>query len=130
MPELLTTVREKGKRTRPRRTLLYGTHGIGKSTFASCMPGSIILDLEDGLEDIECKATPRIESFSEVMEWIAELYSGKHDYQTIVVDTLDFLERLIWKQVCLEGGKNVIEEFGFGKGYKLALQVCRASGRS
>lgn len=123
MPELLKTIQKKGKRSKPRRTLLYGTHGIGKSTFASCMPKPIILDLEDGLEDIDCQATPRLESLDEVMSWVAELYQGKHGYQTVVIDTLDFLERLVWKSVCASGGKKVIDDFGFGKGYKLSLQV-------
>lgn len=123
MPELLKTIVKKGKRTKPRRTLLYGTHGIGKSTFGACMPKPIVIDLEDGLEDIECQATPRIESLEEFMGWIAELFEGKHNYETVVVDTLDFLERLIWKDVCAKGSKTVIDEFGFGKGYKLALKV-------
>jgi len=123
MPELLKTIEKKGKRTKPRRTLLYGTHGIGKSTFASCMPKPLILDLEDGLDDIDCQATPRLDSLDEVLEWVAELYTGKHGFETVVIDTLDFLERLIWKGVCASGGKKVIDEFGFGKGYKLALQV-------
>ncbi len=121
MPELLKTIEKKGKRTKPRRTLLYGTHGIGKSTFASCMPKPIILDLEDGLDDIVCHATPLLESLEDFLAWIAELYEGEHKFETLVVDTLDFLERLIWKDVCEKGGKRVIDDFGFGKGYKLAL---------
>lgn len=123
MPELLATIEKKGKRTKPRRTLLYGTHGIGKSTFASCMPAPIIFDLEDGLDDIECDATPRLETLDEVLAWIGELYDGAHKFETICIDTLDFLERLIWKSVCAKGGKNVIDDFGFGRGYKAALAV-------
>lgn len=123
MPELLTTIEKKGKREKPRRTLIYGTHGIGKSTFASCMPAPIIFDLEDGLDDIECDATPRLESLDDVLAWIGELYEGQHKFETICIDTLDFLERLIWKSVCAKGGKTVIDDFGFGRGYKAALQV-------
>lgn len=87
------------------------------------MPGAIILDLEDGLEDIDCQATPHLETLDEVLAWIGELYEGTHKYETIVIDTLDFLERLIWKSVCAKGGKTVIDDFGFGRGYKAALQV-------
>lgn len=123
MPDLLKTIQKKGKRTKPRRTLIYGTHGIGKSTFASCMPVPLILDLEDGLEDIECQATPKIDSFEEFMGWIAELYEEKHAFKTVAVDTLDFLERMIWKSLCAQEKKATIDDFGFGRGYKMALQI-------
>jgi len=123
MPDLLKTIEKKGKRTKPRRTLLYGTHGIGKSTFGSCMPKPIIINLEDGLDDIECQATPVIGDLGEFLSWIGELYEGKHGFETLVVDTLDFLERLVWKDVCETGGKKVIDDFGFGKGYKHALKI-------
>ena len=111
MPDLLKTIEKKGKRTKPRRTLLYGTHGIGKSTFGSCMPKPIIINLEDGLDDIECQATPVITGLNEFLSWIGELYEGRHGYETLVIDTLDFLERLVWKDVCETGGKKVIDDF-------------------
>ena len=42
---------QRGKLVRPRRCLLVGQHGIGKSTAAR---DALILDLEDGSGDIEC----------------------------------------------------------------------------
>lgn len=121
MPELLKTVQKRGKGDQPRRTLLYGTHGIGKSTFASRMPGHLIFDLEDGLNNIVCDATPKLGNMNEVMGWITELYEQDHKYKVICIDTIDFLERIIWKEVCREGNKKALDDFGFGKGYKLAL---------
>lgn len=122
MPDLLKTIEKKGKRTKPRRTLLYGTHGIGKSSFAACAPKPIFLDLEDGLETIEVHATPKIETLEEFLEWIGELYESDHKFETLVVDTLDFLERKVWEKVCRDGNKKTIDDFGFGKGYKSALK--------
>lgn len=42
---------------------------------------------------------PLAESFEDVMEAIMALYSDTHDYQTVVVDSADWLEQLIWKEV-------------------------------
>jgi hypothetical protein len=121
MPKLLETVVTKGTGDLPRRTLLYGTHGVGKSTFAASIPDHLILDIEDGLNDIECQASPKVNDTGEFMAWITELYTEKHKYKALVVDTIDFLERMIWKEVCETGGKESIGDFGFGKGYSQAL---------
>ena len=34
--------------------MLYGTHGIGKSSWAAQAPGVLFLNVEDGLNDIDC----------------------------------------------------------------------------
>lgn len=121
MPKLLETVVQKGDGSLPRRTLLYGTHGVGKSTFAASIPDHLILDIEDGLNDIQCQSTPKLTATDELMAWVTELYTEKHKYKAIVIDTVDFLERMIWKEVCDAGGKDSIGDFGFGKGYAHAL---------
>jgi hypothetical protein len=121
MPKLLETVIQQGARDMPRRTLLYGTHGVGKSTFASSIPDHLILDIEDGLSDIVCQSSPKINSVEELMGWITELYTEKHKFKAMVVDTIDFLERMIWKEVCDSHGKDSLGDFGFGKGYAFAL---------
>ena len=112
-----------GKRTRPRRVLLYGTHGIGKSTWAASSPRPIALATEDGLDDIGCDRTPLLTSTTEVGQWLVALGSPEpHGYQTVVIDTLDWLEKLIWSATAREGGKDSIEDFGYGKGYVYAMQ--------
>ena len=42
----------KGRKARPRRVMLYGTHGIGKSTFGAMAEKPIFVPTEDGLADI------------------------------------------------------------------------------
>ena len=44
---------ETGRVTRPRRTLVYGTHGIGKSSFAARFPSAIVVQTEEGLSRAE-----------------------------------------------------------------------------
>ena len=61
------------------------------------------------------------ESFDHVMKALSELYSEKHPYRTIVIDTLDWLERLIWTDVCRKRMVENIEDIGFAKGYVFAI---------
>jgi hypothetical protein len=110
---------------KPHRVMLYGTHGIGKSTFASMAPSPIFIQIEDGLASVDCDAFPKSEKLAHVMEAIGELYQGEHQYKTVVIDTLDWLERLIWSEVCEAKGVKNIEDIGYGKGYTMALDYWR-----
>lgn len=105
---------------RPRRVMIYGTHGIGKSTFGSCAPKPVFVPTEDGLNDLKVKMFPVAKSFGQFMDNLGKLADGPHEFETVVIDSADWLETLIWNQVCADGGKNSIEEFGFGKGYGYA----------
>ena len=113
----------KGKRAAPRRVLLYGTHGIGKSTWAASSPKPLVLATEDGLDDVGVDRTPKLTDSSEVAQWLINLGGEEqHGYQSVVIDTLDWLEKLIWQAVCRDGRKQSIEDFGYGKGYIFAMR--------
>lgn len=114
-----------GRSPAPRRVMLYGTHGIGKSTFAACAPKPIFLQTEDGLGEIECDKLPVATTFNEAMKGLSELYTESHPYQTIVIDSLDWLERLIWSEVCRKRNVESIEDIGYAKGYIFALTQWR-----
>jgi hypothetical protein len=101
--------------------LVYGTAGIGKSTFATNAPAPIVLQTEDGLGAIDCHKFPVATSLEQVLEAISALYTESHDYQTVVIDSLDWLERLVWESVCELRQVSNIEDIGYGKGYLFAL---------
>ena len=110
--------------------MLYGVHGIGKSTFGAMAPRPVFIQTEDGLDSIDCARFPPADAFDSVMAAIMELYTELHEYQTIVVDSLDWLERLIWEEVVrrkprTDKGREVssIEDYGFAKGYTYALDL-------
>jgi hypothetical protein len=105
--------------------MLYGTHGIGKSTFGSMAPKPIFIQTEDGLGGIECDRFPLSETFDQVIATLAELYSENHRFQTVAIDSLDWLERLIWAEVCRKRGVESIEDIGYAKGYTFALTQWR-----
>jgi len=117
LEELIKT----GLENKPPRILLYGTHGIGKSRFAAMSPSPIFIPTEDGLTTIDVPRFPLAQSLDNVWEYMGKLISENHQYQTVIMDTIDWLENLIWKEVCKTGQKEKIEDFGYGKGYNNAL---------
>lgn len=109
-----------GRQNLPRRSLIYGENGIGKSRIAASFPKPLFLNMEDGLGDIDCDKTDRLREYADVVSGIAYLIQQQHEYKSVVVDTADWLERLIFKMVAAEKGKTTIEDIGFGKGYEAA----------
>ena len=127
---LLSSVTQ-GVQVLPRRVMVYGVHGIGKSTFGAMAPDPIFIQTEDGLANLGAARFPLAESFEQVMASITALYTEAHDYATVVIDSLDWLEQLIWKQVVRERGPanktkvDNIEDFGFARGYMYAIDYWR-----
>lgn len=114
---------QRGRTSSPPRILVYGTEGIGKSTLAAHAPQPVFVQTEDGLGEIDCHKFPLATTFGEVTTALEGLQSEQHDYQSVVVDSLDWLERLIWDAVCEDYGATSIEKVdgGYGKGYIYAL---------
>lgn len=100
----------------PQKILIYGVQGIGKNTFAATFKSPILLQIEDGSAAIDIPAFPLVTAFQGVIDVIQALH-GEHDYKTLVLDTLDWLEPLLWQACCEHHGKESIESFGYGKGY-------------
>ena len=116
---------QKGKRHRPPRLVIYGEHGMGKSTYASQAPTPVFIQTEDGLGNIDATSFPLANKYQDVLDAIAVLFTEDHEFQTVVIDSLDWLENLIWKHVAQEHGLESIEGIGFGKGYVFAADRFR-----
>jgi hypothetical protein len=110
---------------KPPRILTHGVAGVGKTNFAAGAPAPVFLLTEDGLGTLEVSHFPLARTFDEVMQALAALYSEPHQYQTLVVDSVDWLEPLVWARVCKDQGWASIEEGGYGKGYVAALDLWR-----
>ena len=116
-----------GKEAQPPRIMIYGSEGVGKSTFAASAPKPIFIQTEDGLGEIDCAKFPLVGSFDEMMAQLAAVRDEEHEYQTLVIDSLDWMERVIWDRVCADYGVKCIEKAdgGYGKGYTHALTYWR-----
>lgn len=113
----------KGKQSKPRRTLLYGVHGIGKSTWATQAPDCLLLNIEDGVGDIDCSKTEHLTSLDAVNEALLWIANDKHEFKHVAIDSADWLESLIHAEVAKKAGKESIADIGYGAGYKQALAL-------
>lgn len=119
---------------KPPRILIYGPQKIGKSSFGALANRPVFLQTEDGLDAINVDSFPLTKlvengggGFKELMKNLESLAMEEHNFKTLVVDSLDWMEPLVWEQVCKEHNVKSIEEVlkGFGKGYIQALDVWR-----
>jgi len=115
----------RGRIAAPRRVLVYGVHGIGKSSFAASAERPIVIQTEDGLANIDVARFPLATKFGDVLAALGELYTEEHEYRTVVIDSLDWLERLIHAEVCTKRGVETMEDVGYGKAFTFALTQWR-----
>ena len=106
-----------GKITKPQKVVIYGSEGIGKSTFAAQFPKPLFIDTEGSTSHLEVDRLPRPTSWQMLRQYIKDLKGDTMGYQTLVIDTADWAERLCEEAVCQSNGKVGIEDFGYGKGY-------------
>jgi len=117
----------RGKRLRPPRIVVYGTEGIGKSTFAAGSPKPIFIPVEEGVDNLDVESFEKPKSFGEVLDDIHDLRTKPHEYSTLVIDTLSALQRLLWDDLCTRCKVESIEDVGggYGKGYIFAVKDWR-----
>jgi hypothetical protein len=116
------------------RYMFYGPEGVGKSSLLSDVDDLLLADIEGGSDNIDVPRymfrdeegghVPR--SYSEVLSMIEDLNTNTgHGFKALGFDTADALEALMHRYICEQHGKGSIEEFGFGKGYQVALDEMR-----
>jgi hypothetical protein len=116
-PSILDQVTVR-KRKRPVFGVLVGPHGVGKSTFGATLPKPIVIATER-IDQIHVPKLPVPRTFTELYRQIDALDKEAHDYESIVLDSVDAADLLVVQRVCQEGKCKSIEEFGGGwqKGY-------------
>jgi hypothetical protein len=109
----------------PPRVCIHGVQGVGKSMYAAGSFKPIFLPFEDGLTGIETDSFPLITTWDETEQALTALINEQHSFGTVCIDSLDWLEPLIWDRVARDHGKDSIEAIPYGKGYAEALKYWR-----
>jgi hypothetical protein len=107
----------KTRRADAPKILLAGEPKIGKSTFAASAPNAVGIITEDGLSGIDANAFPLCKSLDDVYQAIGVLHGEDHNFGSVFVDSLDWMEPLVHAYVCKSNGWKDIEQPGYGKGY-------------
>jgi hypothetical protein len=101
---------------------IFGPEGVGKTTFASNFPGAVFIDTEGSTKHMD---VARFDTPVELMDVVNDLnyvLANPKQFGTVVIDTVDWLEKLIFQSVCSEKKIQNIEDIGYGKGYVYAKQ--------
>lgn len=107
-----------------RRIALLSHAGVGKTTWISSNPRTLILDFEDGAADVVCPAAHRISvrSVAQTTKILSDLASFGADpqrpFDVIAFDTLDSWVELAIQDFCAQQKISDIGDFGArGAGY-------------
>ena len=101
---------------------IYGTEGVGKTTFAARFPGAVFIDTEGSTKHMDVARFDFPDSLNDVLDELNYVVGHPEEIGTVIIDTVDWLEKYIFRAVCEEKGLKNIEDMGYGKGYVFAKQ--------
>lgn len=118
----------------PFRVLIYGPEKVGKSSWAAHAPKPIFISGDNGLGHIEgIDQFPTPSSYEDVIDAIDTLMNETHEFQTLVIDPLGWIEPLVFGEYIrrfpkLSDGTVVhdINDYGYFKGQAGAVDVWRS----
>lgn len=84
------------------KLLIYGETGTQKTRTASTFPGVIFADIDHGMSSVTEQVDnvfieDSIEGFKQLKDLYSFLKAGNHSYETVVLDTLNEMQRVIMR---------------------------------
>ncbi len=114
------------------KVMIYGLAGVGKSTLASKLKNPVFLDFEGGLNYLDVNRTKQYQTLEAFYKDLIDLYHAKErEYDTIVIDSADWMMRKIVEQVAGIDSKNLKETLvrsngGYGAGKQILENEVRS----
>ena len=106
-----------GKIHRAQKIVIYGSEGIGKTTFAAGFPNPLFIDTEGGTAHMDVNRLEKPDTWDGLVALVEEVSRNPGICGSLVIDTADWAEQVCMKDLCARYKKSGIEEFGYGKGY-------------
>lgn len=101
----------------PQKIIVYGVQGLGKTTLGATFEKPILLRTEDGAAALNVPTFPGlVTDYQHMLDAITSLHN-EHPFKTLVLDSLDWLEPIVFAQTCRRLEIESIEAPGYGKGY-------------
>ena len=116
----------KGRVKKPLFMSMYSGPGVGKTEFGASFPKPLFFDFEESTHNIDVERIDNITSFEDVMDGLHEILEcevGAFQFKSIIVDTIDELERLMHVYIAEAAGKQTIDHIGWQKGYDQAVNL-------
>jgi hypothetical protein len=107
----------RGKILGAQKCAIYGPEGIGKSYFASKFPNPVFIDTEGSTKHMDVARTSRPTSWTMLLEQVKYYKTNPTEYDTLIIDTADWAEKLCAIDVCATRNKKGIADFGYGNGF-------------
>ena len=114
----LAAIQKKAK-AKPSIVIIYGPSGLGKTTLAVGSKNPIVLQTEEGLgiltNNRDIPHFPLAKDYDTFYGYLRSLVDADElEYNTLVIDSLDWLEPLIHAKTCEAHKQPSIESFGYG----------------
>lgn len=118
---------KKGNPMKPPRVMIYGVEGVGKTTLGAQASNPIFISPEGGTDRVLNSQGQLVDEFETMTTWdhvrgaVKSLMTEKHDFQTVVLDSADWIEKLCHSKIIGNSGKSITTCLGgYGAGYRQA----------
>ena len=98
--------------------LVYGRAKVGKSTLCSKFKRPLFLATESGLNHLEVYKV-NCNSWKKFLEACGDIANGEHEFDSIIIDTIDNMVMYCSEYICKENGINHPSELPHGKGWHM-----------
>lgn len=112
----------RGKIPSAKKICVYGVEGVGKSTFASHFPDPVFIDTEESTKELDVARFDKPTSWEMLLQEVRYVIDHPETCKTLIIDTLDWAEKLCIKSVCAKYQKSGLESFDYGRGYTFTYE--------